>query len=346
MKPNINLPDTIYLTPLRRILAVLVAACLALVSCQKTPTGTISPKDPTAPSAAQTATPVTGLPSPMPTFEGVTREAASMAASTATQPVMTETPTATTGAAATLGGTAIPAGKMIMPILLYHHVSDKIGGRYSIPVQTFREQMETLKKAGYTTISISQAAEAIRSGGTLPAQPIAITFDDGYVDTYENAFPILREQGYTATVYIITGTIGTKLSYGYMQAEALKALAAAGWEIGSHSVSHNDLMKTKLGAGNEMKQSKKTLEELLGTKVRSFSYPFGLANPSLKELAAQSGYDSAVGIDVLNTHTARQLYFLSRREVYRSLPLWGFEKLLEPSEADQIIATQSAAATP
>jgi peptidoglycan/xylan/chitin deacetylase (PgdA/CDA1 family) len=239
----------------------------------------------------------------------------------------------------------LPAGKIILPILLYHHVSDQGSGRYVIPINVFREQMESLKRAGYETISISQLAQVIRTGGRLPVKPVAITFDDGYLDTYENAYPILRELNYTATVYIITGTLGTKLSYGYMQFDALKELAAAGWEIGSHSVTHNDLMKTKLGAGNEMKQSKKTLEELLGGEVRSFSYPFGSANSFLKELAAQSGYDSGVGIDVLNTHTSNQLYYFSRREVYRSLSLVEFKQLLQPSEADNIIATQSAAPT-
>ncbi len=232
-----------------------------------------------------------------------------------------------------------------MPVLLYHHVGDQGKNQYWISVEVFRAQMELLKKEGYQAVTVSQVADVIRNGGTFPEKPVAITFDDGYLDTYENAFPILNELGFPATVYIITSTLGTDKSYGYLQDDALKALIAAGWEIGSHSVTHNNLNKTKLGAGNEMKQSKETLETRLGIKVRSFSYPFGIANQSIKDLAAEMGYDSAVGIDVLNTHTSDQLFFLTRREVHASIPMFAFPNLLVPSKQDNLLATASAVKT-
>lgn len=239
-------------------------------------------------------------------------------------------------------GVSIPAGNVIMPILMYHHISDKIESRYTTHIKAFREQMKTLKEEGYETVTISQLGDVIRSGGVLPKKPVAITFDDGYLDIYENAFPILREMGFTGSVYIITGTLGTDQSYGYMQEDALKELIAAGWEVGSHSVTHTDLRKTKLGAGNEMKQSKEDLETKLGIMVRSFSYPFAVTNQDLKDLAEKMGYDAAVGIDIINTHTPKRLYFLSRREVYENMPLSDFARLLVPNKNDDLIATQSA----
>src|SRR5690606_32496057 len=154
-------------------------------------------------------------------------------------------------------------------------------------------------------------------------------FDDGYMDVYENAFPILQEFGFTGVAYIITSTLEKDKSYGYMQERELKALLAAGWEIGSHSVTHSDLKKTKLGAGNEVRRSKAVLEALLGVPVRSFCYPFGVANQSIKDLVLQAGYDSAVGLGITPVHTPERLYYLSRREVTGDMTIEEFRSLLE-----------------
>jgi peptidoglycan/xylan/chitin deacetylase (PgdA/CDA1 family) len=311
-------------------IACLLVASLLLGACQGAPA---APMD--------TLAPPTGIPTTAPSRTSLpaTPDASPTAQASATAGnTLAPTPVPT------ISVTPAPAAarKIVMPILMYHHVNDDTGTRYSIQVESFRKQMEMLKQEGYETVTVSQVADAIRGEGNLPSRPVAITFDDGYLDTYENAFPILQELGFTATVYIITGTLGTKKSYGYMQVDALKTLSDAGWEIGSHGVTHTDLNKTKLGAGNEMKQSKEDLETKLGIKVRSFSYPFGIANQSLKDLAVEMGYDSGVGIDILNTHGPSRLFFLSRREVYRSLPLFGFANLLTPSKQDNLLATQSA----
>jgi peptidoglycan/xylan/chitin deacetylase (PgdA/CDA1 family) len=294
---------------------------------------------------AATSAPIATLTSPV--LPAGTPTADLSATSLPSNPAASPTPQviATAALAATEAGAAVPAGQIVMPILLYHHVSETGPTQYRVAVDAFRAQMELLKKDGYQTVTVSQVADVIRSGGTLPEKPVAITFDDGYLDAYENAYPILRELGFTATVYIITSTLGTDKSYGYLQEDALKELIGAGWEIGSHGVTHTDLRKTKLGVGNEMKQSKEYLETKLGIKVRSFSYPFGIADQSIKDLAAEMGYDSGVGIDVLNTHTANQLFFLTRREVHSSIPLSGFPKLLVPSKQDDLLATQSAMMT-
>jgi peptidoglycan/xylan/chitin deacetylase (PgdA/CDA1 family) len=226
-------------------------------------------------------------------------------------------------------------GKALVPILLYHHVNDTGSSRYIIPTNTFRDQMEELHRLGYQTISISRLAEVLRHGGAIPQKTVVITFDDGYLDTFTTAAPIMKEYGFTGVAYIITSTFQKGKTYGYMQASELKSLLADGWEIGSHSVTHTDLNKTRLGVGNEMEQSKKDLENLLGVVVRSFSYPYGIANPDFKKLAEAKGYDSAVGLDILVTQTRQRLYFLSRREVERSLTLPEFRDLLVPGAVEQ-----------
>ncbi len=319
---------------IKRLLPLLLAALLA--ACQvpiNTPDSPPAPRPTITATAANTAVPlvpITATPSSTPSPMAMR------------SPTTASTPSITPGIAMV----TVPAGSVFVPILLYHHVSDAGKTRYFVPVGTFREQMQALKQAGYATLTISQLAEVIRQGGQLPLKPVAITFDDGYEDTYTNAFPILRELGYTATAYIITATLGTHLSYGYMQEDALKELAAAGWEIGSHSVSHTSLLSSRLGIGNELKQSKADLETKLGLKIHSFSYPYGISNAWIEARVADNGYDSAVGLNNLNTHASKQLFFLSRREVYRGLNEQGFAALLGPSEADDIIATQTAAAAP
>lgn len=226
-------------------------------------------------------------------------------------------------------------GKVSVPILLYHHVSDSGSSRYILPVNAFHDQMKELHRLGYQTISVSRLAEILRHGGAIPQKAVVITFDDGYLDTFTTAAPIMKEYGFTGVAYIITGTFQKGKTYGYMQERELRSLLADGWEIGSHSVTHTDLNKTRLGAGNELEQSKKDLENLLGVQVRSFSYPYGIANDDLKRLVEAKGYESAVGLDILVTQTRKRLYFLSRREVERSLTLEGFRALLVPGAVEQ-----------
>lgn len=223
-----------------------------------------------------------------------------------------------------------------MPILLYHHISDAGRSRYFVSVATFKAQMQYLADQGYQTISVSQVADVIRHGGSLPEKPVVLTFDDGFEDVYDNALPILQVHHFTGVAYIITGTIDSNLSYGYMQADALKALVAAGWEIGSHSITHSDIQSSRLGMGTELQKSRQDLESLLGVTVRSFAYPYGSANPWVQEHVKDYGYENAVGLDIVVTQTTRRLFYLSRREVYHYLDLTAFSALLVPGEVERL----------
>ncbi len=216
-----------------------------------------------------------------------------------------------------------------MPILLYHHVTDRTGyKRYAVTIANFKEQMQYLSDQGYQTITLSELADVIQYGGHLPDKPVVITFDDGCLDVYVNAFPILRQLNYRATMYIITGTLGTDKSYGYVQTDQINELIQAGWEIGSHSISHTNLDTSTYGMGNELEQSKQTLEDQFDITVRSFSYPFARANNAIVQLVKDKGYTNAVGVGILNLHSERLLFFLSRREIYDTYRIADFKDLL------------------
>ena len=222
-----------------------------------------------------------------------------------------------------------PPGEVAVPILLYHHVTDRVGyKRYAVTIVNFKEQMQYLADQGYQTITLSELADVIQNGGYLPDKPVVITFDDGCLDVYVNAFPILQQLNYRATMYIITGTLGTDKSYGYVQTDQINELIQAGWEIGSHSISHTNLNTSIYGIGNELEQSKQTLEDQFHITVQSFSYPFASANNGIVQLVKDKGYTNAVGVGILNLHSEKTLFFLSRREIYDTYRMADFKDLL------------------
>ena len=87
-------------------------------------------------------------------------------------------------------------GRVKAPILLYHHIRDvDQSDRYSVSPKDFHHQMECLDAWGYTPITMSLLLKALLDGAFFPQKPIVLTFDDGYFDVYQNAYPILKEMG-------------------------------------------------------------------------------------------------------------------------------------------------------
>lgn len=220
--------------------------------------------------------------------------------------------------------TEIESGTVIVPILLYHHISDTIDTQYNVHPDNFAQQMQWLYDNGYSTITIADVARLVREGGKIPERPIVLTFDDGYLDVYKNAYPILKQYGYVATFFIIGETVNTG---GNLSAKKLRNLINNGWEIGSHSMSHIDLNQ-----GNnweyEIIGSKNLLEEKLGVTIQTFAYPYGLANSSVIQYTIDAGYTSAVGLGSSVTHNASTLYYLSRKEVKSWYGLDFFEEFM------------------
>ncbi|MBP9675413.1 MAG: polysaccharide deacetylase family protein [Anaerolineaceae bacterium] len=205
----------------------------------------------------------------------------------------------------------VAAGEVTVPVLLYHHVSDTIDTQYSVSTAALNEQMAWLYNNGYTTLTVSDLAHLIREGGAVPQRPIVITFDDGYYDVYENAYPILEQYGYFATFFIIGETVDAR---GNLSAQQLKEMMADGWEIGSHSMHHIDLNEG-YNWHEEIVSSKSLLENKLGVEIETFAYPYGLADSGVIDYTINAGYTSAVGLGSEVTHYSSTLYYLSRKEV-------------------------------
>jgi peptidoglycan/xylan/chitin deacetylase (PgdA/CDA1 family) len=210
--------------------------------------------------------------------------------------------------------------------LLYHHIASDGGeNRYYVNPENFRQQMHALRDWGYTSITPSYLAQVLIHGGELPERPVIITFDDGNEDVYINAFPILQELGFVGTFYIVADKIG---SYNLVDAEQLRELVSAGWEIGSHSSTHLDLTSDYSQMEYEVLGSRLTLEEAIGVPVLSFAYPFGEADDYIYQMTAEYGYTHGMGLGAFTEHTLETLFHLSRCEVQYEFDMDAFAALL------------------
>ncbi|HWQ72091.1 MAG TPA: polysaccharide deacetylase family protein [Desulfitobacteriaceae bacterium] len=177
-----------------------------------------------------------------------------------------------------------------IPVLYYHSVMVEPGNELRIPPEQFAAQIKYLSEHDYHVISLDQLYQFYCANGTLPKNPVVITFDDGYEDNYTNAYPVLEKYGYTATVFAVTSYIGSK---GYMSWDQLQELQDKGWQIEGHTLSHPYLVKDKLGSAEvkrELREAKNILEKRLGRSVRFFAYPYGDYNADIVQEVKEAGY--------------------------------------------------------
>ncbi|MHA1569428.1 MAG: polysaccharide deacetylase family protein, partial [Alphaproteobacteria bacterium] len=172
-------------------------------------------------------------------------------------------------------------------ILMYHSISDAPGPT-SIPPETFRGQMRALAECGYQTISLSAFADWHAGRSELPPRPVVITFDDGFADFADTAFPELRARGWTATVFLPTGKMGGDEDWEgadrnpprrLMNWRQVGELAGQGIDFGGHSVTHADL--TRLAPDrleSEIRSPMEQIERRIGHAPVSFAPPYGRSN--------------------------------------------------------------------
>ncbi len=200
-----------------------------------------------------------------------------------------------------------PAG---FPILEYHMVTEdpRPGAeRYVVPPADFAEQLDYLRREGYTTITPQDYARARKGKQELPEKPVILSFDDGYEDNYRVILPMLEERGMKGVFYMVTNDIGQP---GYMTLENLRALETHGMEIGSHTANHIPLTTlTREQQRDELHLSKLMLEWKGLKTIYSFSYPNGAYDDTIVEMLAAEDYLTAVtgeaGLNTLETDPYR-----------------------------------------
>jgi len=241
------------------------------------------------------------------------------------------TPTATATPAPTQTPTPaliqVKAGQQVdVPILLYHHIAeDSTGNRYFVSPEVFATQMQWLYDHHYQTITTSQLADVILHGGQIPERAVVITFDDGDQDQVTNALPIMKKYGFVGTAYIIVTWVGAA---GYDTPDQIKQLSDAGWEIGSHTMSHVYLTTVENNLDYEIRNSLVELQKKYNVKVTSIAYPFGDIDSTVATYTSHAGYTNGVGLGTTYQHGLSDLYYLVRMEVRQEYTMDQFIALL------------------
>ena len=171
-----------------------------------------------------------------------------------------------------------------LPILRYHRVSDELRDYVTVGVDQFDEQIAHLK-AHYSIVSLRDILDGAPK--TPGKNQVTITFDDGYLGNYENAFPILAKHGVSATFFISTDHITEqkpfahdldKLGHGLpnMSWDQIREMHRAGMDFGSHTANHVDLGKTDdVTTWRELTRSDQAIKTELGLSDNLFAFPFG-----------------------------------------------------------------------
>lgn len=217
-----------------------------------------------------------------------------------------------------------PEVKIRVPILLYHYIeyvqdkNDKIRQSLDIPPDILTSQIETLKNAEYSFINAHDLVLALQGKLKLPQNVVMLTFDDGYMDFYTDAYPILKKEQVKAVEYVVADFLNRpNFMFTFQLQEIAKDPLV---EIGAHTMDHVWLKgMVRQNAEYQIAESRKDLQNITKLPIESFAYPYGAFDQQAISIAREAGFTNAVstvpGVD--NTTDTR--YFLYRiRPGYRT----------------------------
>jgi peptidoglycan/xylan/chitin deacetylase (PgdA/CDA1 family) len=200
---------------------------------------------------------------------------------------------------ARLAAPANPAPKAVrIPILTYHRVHEyateltKSQPDLTVEPAVFAQEMEALDRAGYRTIGERQLFDALYRGGALPRRPVIVSVDDGYVDDVTEILPVLKRLRMVATFYVITRRVHEA---GFLDTRQIRALEAAGMDVGAHTRTHANLPALPPAAlRSEVDGSAADLRAILGHPVYWFAYPYGAVDATVEREVRRAGFLLAV----------------------------------------------------
>lgn len=192
-----------------------------------------------------------------------------------------------------------PPDSLRVPILVYHNIQSRAEARgirapdLTMRPEVFAQQMQYLKEHRIPVVSFTALLDALEGKGTVPPGAVVLTFDDGRLNQYQHAWPLLRQLGFTATFFPFTHAMGRNPKY-FSWAQ-LQEMQAAGMTIGSHTSLHERVDRMK---GEKMHAEVTGSRELLVAKLGKqagelFSYPFGVLHPAGDSAVRAAGYRAA-----------------------------------------------------
>jgi peptidoglycan/xylan/chitin deacetylase (PgdA/CDA1 family) len=239
----------------------------------------------------------------------------------------------------------VQSQKKKVPILMYHSISDRATRKFkqfTVSPALFAGHVAYLHQHAYTPITVTQFVNALIQKDSLspalPERPVVLTFDDGFADFFTEALPVLRQFGFTGTLYVATAFInGTscwlqregETTRPMLTWEQLAEISTCGIECGTHTHSHLQLDTLSISeAQGEIMQSKKLLEHRLGQKVSSLAYPYGYYTAAVRRLVQEAGFTSACAVKHTLATETTDLFALARLMVRADTTMDDFAALL------------------
>jgi len=228
-----------------------------------------------------------------------------------------------------------------LPIVMYHRIAES-GPERLAPYRThpkdFEQQVSWLRRRGYYSVSIDEWMSAIQTNTPLPGRPILFTFDDGYYDFFDKAWPILDRHGFSALVFLVAGNVGGvadwDASHGepapLMDWDAIRRLVSVGVQFGSHGLAHRRLDSVPIDqVREECAGSRMLLEAKLGGAIAAFSYPWGAHNEEVRHTVSEVGYRAGMATHPRSSLLTDDAFALPRLEVLGGFTLRDFARLLD-----------------
>ena len=199
------------------------------------------------------------------------------------------------------GQRELESAMRIPPVLMYHSISpstDADPNFLRVHPDRLDRQLTALRRMGLRGVSLGELLDAHERG--TASRTVGLTFDDGYTDFLDHAMPVLQKHGMTGTVYVVAGRLdgqndwddGPRLNL--LDADQVRAAAAAGHEVGSHTMRHIALAGADPRVvADEVTRSREILEDVLGGRVRGFCYPYGSFDEAAADAVRAAGYDHA-----------------------------------------------------
>lgn len=211
--------------------------------------------------------------------------------------------------------------------LVYHRVcpdADAFASSYVVSTSDFRRQMEYLVRHGYRAVTVDELL-ATNGAASPGGRRVLLTFDDGYLDNYTEAFPILREYGLPALIFLVAD-FSRRINWwdtplgvpetALLQPEQIREMAAHGIEFGSHSLEHSSLPQLTDGElRRQLEESKAAIEASTGRPVRAFSYPYSHVDARVKAALRASGYSCGFTVNDGPLRATQDLWEIRRVNV-------------------------------
>jgi len=234
------------------------------------------------------------------------------------------------------------AGYQLVPVLVYHGLGPQTRGRLVIAAGAFAEQMRYLKAKGYRVVRLADLIAFTALGRQLPRRSVVLSFDDGYKSFLLYAYPVLKELGFTATLFVYTDYVGTgRNALGW---DDLRRLAGEGFEVEAHSKSHGDLRRAPAETAEqyarrmqvELRDPIASFQRQLGLTPRILAYPYGEYNAALVQQVKDYGYVAAFSVHREANPSFGDPLMLDRCQIYSDMTLEDFARNLTVFHQEEI----------